>query len=144
MKKTVLFCVLFLISIIGSSQSLEGEWKGYFTEDNFGDIVITEIVFQFSKLNDTTFEGISTTIYKGSKKKKHDTSICILRGFFYEENVLLLEETRTLKNFRNSVGCLQLMKLYYRVKKEYIELEGDWYTEDKNCGSGRIRLTKFL
>lgn len=143
MKKTVLFHVLFLISIIGSSQSLEGEWKGFFTDSEDRLENQTEIFIRFKKINDTTFEGISTTIIKYSKKET-DTTICILRGGFYEENILLLEETRVLNDFTNSSGCLQLMKLYYRVKRKYIELEGDWYTEDDKCGHGLIRLTKSL
>jgi hypothetical protein len=142
MKKTVLFHVLFLISIIGSSQSLEGEWKGFFTDSKDRLENQTEIFISFKKINDTTFEGISMTIIKYYKET--DTTICILQGGFYEENILLLEETRVLKDFTNPSGCLQLMKLYYRVKRKYIELEGDWYTEDDKCGHGLIRLTKPL
>ncbi len=141
MKKTTFFFCVFLIPFIGFSQSLEGEWKGYFTynEDRPEDKI--QIFIQFTKIDDTTFEGVSKTIYKFSKKKG-DTAICVLRGGFYEENILLLEETRTLRDFSNSGGCLQLMKLYYTEKQKYIELKGDWYTEDVKCGSGQIYLTR--
>ena len=143
MKKTVLFHILFLISIIGSSQSLEGEWKGFFTDSEDRLENQTEIFIRFKKINDTTFEGVSKTIIKYSNKES-DTAIYVLRGVFYEENILLLEETRALKDFTNSTGCLQLMKLYYRKKKKYIELDGDWYTDGDNCGNGKIYLIKSL
>lgn len=141
MKKTALLFVLLLISVVSFSQSLEGEWKGYFTYNEAQDEDQIQIVIQFKKINDTTFEGVSKTIVKYSKKES-DTALCILKGGFHESNILLLEETRPLKDFKNSDGCLQLMKLYYTRKKKYIELKGDWFTENAKCGSGQIRLTK--
>lgn len=141
MKKTFFFLIVFLISFVGFSQSLEGEWSGYFTHNEDPDEDQVKIFIRFMKINDTTFEAVSKTISK-YPKKENDTAICILRGGFYEENILLLEETKVIKEFTYSNGCLQLMKLYYRKRKKYIELTGDWYTENVNCGSGQIRLTK--
>ena len=148
MKVSILFFILFFSSQACFAQSLEGEWKGYFTQKQVtsrDDLSEMEIIIQFHKINDTTFEGISKSIIK-INKKEFDTAICILSGGFYEMNILYLEETRAIKKFagENSDGCLQLMKLYYRKKKNHLELNGDWYGNEDNCGSGVIRLTKNL
>ena len=141
MKIAILLFASFLSTTIGLSQSLEGEWKGSFTDNTRGNTYETEIIFYFSKVNDTSFEGISRTVVKYNKKES-DTAVCVLRGGFYEKNILYLEETRSIKDFANTEGCLQSMKLYYRKKKNYLELKGDWNTNDVTCGSGYIRLTK--
>jgi len=143
MKRTGCFLVLFLIPVMGFSQSLEGDWKGYYTTNNVQNQYQTDFSIRFTKINDTTFEGTSRTIIKYSKKES-DTAICILRGGFHEKNILFLEETRALKDFANTDGCLQLMKLYYNKRKNNTELTGNWYAEDRACGTGQIRLIKTL
>ena len=124
---------------------MEGEWKGYFTEKIEEVVYRTEIMFHFSKVDDTTFKAVSTTFFK-VKKNHYDTAVFILTGSFYEKNILLLEEVRAIKDFSSGKGCLQIMKLYYKKGKKHYLLEGEWFINDPTCGDGNgsIKLRKTL
>ncbi len=141
MKVKLFALVLLMMNSTAFSQSLEGEWNGYFTSNPYGNK--TKIILFFSKINDSTFKGISTTIVISNNQP--DTAICVLEGGFLKKNILYLEEKRSLKDFNESDPgpCFQLMKLYYFKRKKKYELHGEWFSEGKDCdGNGSIFLTK--
>ena len=141
MKMKSLILLLTLFNIKGLAQSMEGEWNGYFRNDI--DRTDTKYTLIFSKINDSTYRVESWT-YKEFNKNKYDTAICILQGGFSNENILYLEETKAIKSFSSDgeTACLQLMKLFYKKRKKFYVLDGDWFTNDNKCGNGSVHLTK--
>ncbi|MFM2326832.1 MAG: hypothetical protein RIR31_1034 [Bacteroidota bacterium] len=141
----LLLCLLFCSSKL-FTQELEGEWKGFFIDETPGFRIAgkTEINLVFTKVSDTIFQAFSKTMVLKGKDK--DSAVYILQGFFSKHDVLYLEETKVLKTFTNdsTTACKQMMKLYYYRKKKLLELSGNWYTENNECGYGRISLTKKL
>lgn len=129
------------------SQDLTGEWKGTFRDDRSFAFTgeSTTIKFYFSKINDTTYQAFSVTFIKNKKAK--DSAICILKGGFWEKNILYLEETRAIKPFPGENGdstYLQLMKLNFYKQKKQLLLTGEWGTKLDGCGYGSISLIKKL
>jgi hypothetical protein len=137
----LLICFLFYFGEI-FSQDLEGEWKGYFTENTYTNPgPKTTISIYFRKINDTVFQAFSKTVLK--ENKAVDSSVCVMRGGFLKKNVLYLEETKAIQSFAADIElCLQIMKLYYNKRKKQLQLSGDWYTDKENCGHGNIYLIK--
>ncbi len=151
-KKICIFFILLFSQIIITAQSLEGEWKGTFTQNLTYSNIMYEIIINLKKINDNSYEGFSKTIKTGSKNK-FDTSICIVKGDFTRNSGFYLKEIKMIKGYETTSGdpdnCLMDMdlslhlSLLYRKKKKLMELSGYWTTRNQNgCGSGPINITK--
>jgi hypothetical protein len=139
----ILVLTVFICKFSCIAQLLEGEWKGSFTDSRFNTGPI-EIIFNFIRINDSTFQAFSKTLLSDGKIK--DSAICILTGGFIKKNILYLEESKAIKGFSGEITstCMQLMKFYYYKRKKQLLLQGEWYTEENSCGYGNIQLSKKL
>ena len=141
MKILLPVVLFFCFGAKGQTQSLEGEWEGYFTQTLNRNKTFIKI--SFIKKEDSIYYAYSTTAIKTDGRI--DTVVCLLEGSFYRANqVVLLKEKTVLKSslkweFKT---CLQMMNLRLIKRKDTMELRGNWDAD--NCGEGRIYVYKVL
>jgi hypothetical protein len=140
MKTTVLLFSVLLFSTIVYGQNLEGHWNGTFSGFNYlsGE---HKLFLDFYKIDDTTFQVLNTTV-----DVYGDTAISLMKGNFYEKNKLHLVEIKIIKDYpgTNTKDCMRTFELFYIERKKRITLDGKWYANYIDCGSGLVFLKKQL
>ncbi|MDB5279329.1 MAG: hypothetical protein JWR61_4284 [Ferruginibacter sp.] len=147
MKKILgVAALLFLISVTGFAQKLNGQWRGFFNSK--GDIVLTggdntEYVLEL-EVNGTEVTGFSYTYFQDRKYYV----ICSLAGNYYKSTKSLrVTETAKVKG-STPLGwsdCLQTHILTYDKQDGEEELKGSWRTAPGQlgeCGTGTTTLTR--
>jgi hypothetical protein len=135
--------ILFIfISLQCFSQSLEGEWKGYFTRELDIPVDITSPIKLYFKLNkDSSYTVFSYS--KGHDADGNDT-IVVCKVLYRKTSAdsIYLEESQVLKPKKAPNACLQKMYLKIRREKKLTILEGTWQTEKECKGTGKIKFIK--
>lgn len=148
-KKLSLLIFLFCSQMMVNGQSLEGEWRGNFTQNWTYSVNNYEVIIELKKIDEKTYEGFSKSIITRSKNE-FDTAICLVKGDFDRSGVLHLKEVIQIKGYKSDSGdsktCLMTMdlNLYNHKKKKYLQLSGYWTTVQDLCGYGRISIAKSL
>ncbi|MGG9970152.1 hypothetical protein ACQ33O_00040 [Ferruginibacter sp. SUN002] len=128
--------ILFIFSFLHSwSQSLSGEWKGSFTDDqNLDKEFPIKLYFQQDK-------DSSYNIY--SYSKGIDTIVVCSMAYTFSGDSVFLQEKEILKPKKVNAVCLQKMFLKLKSNKSGYTLEGNWECLlGRSYGYGKIYFTK--
>lgn len=148
MKIILLSTLLFFTVITGFSQSINGQWHGYF--NSRGDIGMysgdnTEYVLDI-EIKGTRVEGLSYSYFQGRRYYV----ICKLEGTYYpsSKSLKVIEVDRVKGNTPPDFqDCFQVHYLTYEKKdKQQEELTGKWVTKPgqpgSGCGNGSTTLVR--
>lgn len=140
MKKFSIAILLILFCIPVFSQTLEGEWIGFYKEQSFKN--------EYSiKLHFTLNADSSYTIYSTSNGKDQNglntVFLCEVICKHIDVKSLVLEETKVITPFNAAPSCPQTMYLKIKKRKKVMMLEGTWNSDAKECAlSGEISFSK--
>jgi hypothetical protein len=149
MKKIILILSLLFLIDSAFSQTINGQWRGYFNDlDNNISLYKgnTEYVLEL-EINGETVSGTSYTYFENRRY----FVICNLNGSFNKQlKKIIVNETERIKGSTppDWSDCLQTHILYYKKQDGEEVLSGDWksspYNDKKNggCGIGATTLSR--
>ncbi len=144
--------IFLLISISLNAQNFNGQWKGGFTESNYGFVGLggngIDYVLEI-QTNGSNVTGYSYTYFNEGAKRYY--TICRLKGTLNkdEKEITVTEVERVKYNtppdFQN---CFQTHKLHYSKDSGDVEsLRGTWMpapNQTGNCGYGSTVLSRKI
>jgi hypothetical protein len=139
MKTTLLFLLVFLISLSGFSQSLEGEWNGSYTYNSPYDIRYpnpTRIRLKFILNKDSSY-----TVFSNSD----DVDFNYVYSVTYKRispDSIYLQEQRIIEPANAKVSNLQEMHLKIDQRKKSTVLRGEWISRTWLNHRGEISFAK--
>lgn len=143
-----IFLLLFSasISFAASSQSLEGEWKGTYTDDEFNYLNIRNEFFidLYFQLNSDSTYTIYSTSYFNKGNYNESKAVCLVTYQMVGKNSIYLEEIKDLQSGDDPSNCFQRMKLKIVKKKNQMILTGIWDSANDSCSKGTISFRKKI
>lgn len=135
MIRIILLFICLMIFQQAFSQSLSGEWEGWYTYKNNPNITVA-IKLQFQLNKDSTYEVYSFTEYKKYK------AACKMSYQILENNSIYLEETELVSaNQKTNERLFQIMTL--QLNNSFTSMKGDWaYKNGNPKHSGNVLLRK--
>ena len=139
MKITLLFLFVFLFSLSGFSQSLEGEWNGSYTYNSPYDIRHpnpTRIRLKFILNKDSSY-----TVFSNSD----DLDFSYVYSVAYKRispDSIYLQEQRIIEPANTKVSNLQEMHLKIEHRKKSSVLAGEWVSRTWINYRGEISFAK--
>ena len=139
MKTTLLFLFVFLISLSGFSQSLEGEWNGSYTYNSPYDIRHpnpTRIRLKFILNKDSSY-----TVFSNSDDLDFNYVYSVTYKRISPDSIYLREQ-RIIEPTNVKVSNLQEMHLKIDQRKKSIALVGEWVSRTWINHRGEINFIK--
>ena len=151
MKKIVLILLLFFIKTAAFSQTINGQWRGFFNEGDNNISLLkgnTEYVLEL-EINGESVSGTSYTYFYD----RQYFVICNLNGTYNKKaKKIVVNETERVKGSTppDWNDCLQTHILYYTKQDGKEVLTGEWKTSpyqaasNGGCGSGSTTLSRRI
>ena len=125
----VLFVAFYVVSFSpSSSQSLEGEWEGWYSLNNYAkDTALIKLQFHFNK--DSTYDVYSFT------KFKNDKTVCKMSYKMLHNRTIYLEENELVRTNNNSIDYL-FQKMTLKFDPTSKSMQGKWSSK-----MGKVKYT---
>jgi hypothetical protein len=150
MKTTLLSLFVFLISLSCFSQSLEGEWNGFYTYRSSG-LSLESGNFQI-RLKFVLNKDSSYTVFSNSFDNQHFNFNCLCSVSYKRINAdsIYLEEQRIIEPAdkvvvgNSQIEACHLQSMYLRIekKKKSMVLQGEWISKQWRNRRGEISFVK--
>jgi hypothetical protein len=150
MKRTLVLLVFACLAGSSFSQSINGQWRGFFNENN-NNIDLTGGNTEYVLELDIKGENVTGTSYTYFENRRFFV-ICNLNGTYNKKTKkIVVNETERVKGLTppDWIDCLQTHILYYQKQDGKEVLTGDWKTSPYNprkegCGWGGTTLSRRI
>ncbi len=140
MKSLAFLFIVFLFSSPSFSQSLEGEWRGSFTDATIAEMKTTYALY-FTQKKDGSYKVHTYTRNFDPRDGAYLTVVCEAACIIISADSLIIEELKQVQPKSSQDPGFQILHLIIRTKDNKRIMEGWWEWVDKKYG-GTIILTK--
>lgn len=142
----ILFLFSATISFTASGQSLEGDWEGTYSVDEYNYLNIRNEFFinLYFQLNSDSTYTVYSTSYFNKGEYNESKAICLMTYKMIGTDSIYLEEIKDLQSGNDELDCFQRMKLKIVIKKNQMRFIGIWDSTDDSCGKGTIGFRKKI